>query len=279
MQPDATIHVCGPDIRWCGNEAGDTRTSEWSVVPRRTSDTEKIASNSQQADDFSFRLRKIRASDRDLGSRTILQNEDALIWYPAEVNTSIRPGWFYHACEDEKIKSLDTLISIYEHSVGGNATFLLNIPPTPEGLLHPKDVARLRQFGEYLRNTYRNNLLLEDCILDASASVSNCRIGSVLIDDDSYYQPARDIPTLITLRWSKSQTVRRIVLKEQIQLSQRIESFAVDSLVGNEWITQYEGTVVGYKKIVCLPDIRTSSLRIRIIESRDLPTLKYLAIY
>ena len=76
--------MCGPDIRWCGNEAGDTRPSEWSVVPARTRDTEKIASLSQQADDESFRQRKISASDKDLGSREALREEQELIWYPAE---------------------------------------------------------------------------------------------------------------------------------------------------------------------------------------------------
>ena len=113
LQPNACIHVCGPDIRWCGNEAGHTRPSEWSVVPRRTMDTEKIASLSQQADDESFRLRPIRAQDLDLGSRQFLKDETDLIWYPAEVNTSIRPGWFWHESENDQVKSLDHLIGIY----------------------------------------------------------------------------------------------------------------------------------------------------------------------
>ena len=73
LQPDACIHVCGPDVRWCGNEAGDTRPSEWSVVPRRASETEKIAQESQQAEDTSFRERKIKATDQDLGSREVLE--------------------------------------------------------------------------------------------------------------------------------------------------------------------------------------------------------------
>ena len=121
--------MCGPDVRWCGNEAGSTRESEWSVVPLRTRDTEKIQENSQKQDDTQFRERIVRASDQDLGSYELIKDEKELIWYPAEVNTSIRPGWFYHEEEDDQVKSLETLISIYEHSVGGNATFLLNIPP------------------------------------------------------------------------------------------------------------------------------------------------------
>ena len=151
LQQEACIHVCGPDIRWCGNEAGQTRPAEWSVVPRRTTDTEKIASASQQEDDPSFRLRPIRAWDQDLGSREILADETDLVWYPAEVNTSIRPGWFWHAAENDQVKPLSMLIDIYEKSVGGNATFLLNIPPDRRGLFDDPDIRRLQEFGAYLR--------------------------------------------------------------------------------------------------------------------------------
>ena len=98
-------------------------------MPRRMLDTEKIASKSQQSDNEEFREQKITAGDRYLGSRVALENEPDLIWYPAEVNTSIRPGWFYHEQEDDNVRSLESLLDIYYRSVGGNATFLLNIPP------------------------------------------------------------------------------------------------------------------------------------------------------
>lgn len=92
IQPNACICVCGPDIRWCGNEAGHTRSSEWSVVPRRLSWEETVEGKSQTEDNTEFRQKIIRSEDLDLGSRTALKNEDDLIWYPVEVNTSIRPG-------------------------------------------------------------------------------------------------------------------------------------------------------------------------------------------
>ena len=158
LQPGACIHVCGPDVRWCGNEAGYTRKSEWSVVPERTRDTEKIKEKSQQEDSTAFRERRITARDEDLGSYDLVKNEEHLVWYPAEVNTSIRPGWFYHESEDDKVKPLSELIHVYEGSVGGNATFLLNIPPMPSGLFHENDVRRLHEFGRYLRETSGNNL-------------------------------------------------------------------------------------------------------------------------
>ena len=134
LQPNACISVCGPDIRWCGNEAGHTRPAEWSVVPKRAKNSEIIAEKSQQEDNEEFRQRRVDARDEDLGSRQALENEQELIWYPAEVNTSIRPGWFWHSAENSQVKPLSALTEIYEKSVGGNATFLLNIPPNRQGL-------------------------------------------------------------------------------------------------------------------------------------------------
>ena len=143
LQPGACISVCGPDIRWCGNEAGQTRPEEWSVVPARLKDAEKIMDDSQKEDSAAFRERPIRSSDEDLGSCSRLAGETDLIWYPAEVDVSIRPGWFYHREEDGRVKSLKQLICIYETSVGGNAMLLLNVPPGPSGKISPADVERV----------------------------------------------------------------------------------------------------------------------------------------
>ena len=279
LQPEACIHVCGPDIRWCGNEAGDTRDAEWSVVPRRTADTEKIASASQQQDDAAFRLRTIRAQDRDLGSRALLADEPELIWYPAEVNTSIRPGWFWHAAEDEQVRPLEKLIDIYEKSVGGNATFLLNIPPTSEGLFHPNDVARLQQLGDYIRASYSSNLA-EEAALTADPAAPGHAADNLLTDDDSCYQPVQETAqATLTLRWHTPHTIRRIVLKEQLRFSQRVEAFAVDALIGGQWQQIASGTVIGHQRILPLQPLETAALRIRILDARVSPILRFIGVY
>lgn len=280
LQPDACIHVCGPDIRWCGNEAGDTRESEWSVVPTRTADTEKVASNSQQSDDTAFRQRIISARDRDLGSRSILANEQDLIWYPAEVNTSIRPGWFWHPEEDGQVKPLEKLVDIYEKSVGGNATFLLNIPPTKEGRFHETDIARLRAFGTYLKESYCRNLLQDAASLTASPAAEGHEIDCVRTEDDRCYIPASGDGTAeITVIWDTERAIRRIVLQEQIMLSQRVERFAIDAWIDGAWKQIAENTVIGYKRIIATERVFTRSVRIRILDSRAAPTLKFIGIY
>ncbi len=257
LQPNACIHVCGPDVRWCGNEAGDTREAEWSVVPLRTRDTEKVASASQQADDTAFRQRAIRAQDRDLGSREILKDEQELIWYPAEVNTSIRPGWFWHAAEDDQVRPLEKLIDIYEKSVGGNATFLLNIPPTREGLFHENDVTRLKELGAYIRNSYARNLLDEE-----GAVCNSTEDGRV-----------------ITVTLPRTRHIRRIVLMEDLRCSQRVERYEIDTRMGDTWQTVSRGTVIGHKRIAVLQNIVTDAIRIRITDVRVKPVMRFVGIY
>ena len=258
LQPEACINVCGPDIRWCGNEAGHTRPAEWSVVPARTRDTEKIAENSQKEDNEEFRQRKISAWDQDLGSRGLLEKEHELVWYPAEVNTSIRPGWFWHESENDKVRPLQDLIHVYENSVGGNSTFLLNIPPTNEGLFHENDVKRLHEIGEYLRKEYAVNLAEQ-----SGASIETGENGKTVL-----------------VRLSKVSAVSHVVLQEDIRFSQRVESFHIEAQQDGVYKTVYSGTVIGYKKIITFePAIYTDSLRIIIEDSRKDPKVMFVGVY
>ncbi|MCK7473243.1 MAG: alpha-L-fucosidase [Rhodopseudomonas palustris] len=149
LQPKAVISIMGPDARWIGNEAGVTRESEWSVIPvvglRRRCPSKKnpggIAGLDAQAADLG-------SMDQDRRRRP--GGAGGLIWYPGQVDVSIRPGWFYHAAEDDKVKTLDHLLDIYYTSVGGNAQLLLNIPPDKRGRIHENDARRLKELGDRL---------------------------------------------------------------------------------------------------------------------------------
>ena len=275
LQPDACINVCGPDIRWCGNEAGYTRKSEWSVVPKRTRDTEKISADSQHEDNEAFRVRKVRAQDEDLGSRELLRNEQELVWYPAEVNTSIRPGWFWHEAENDQVKSLKELLHVYYNSVGGNATFLLNIPPTREGLFHENDVQRLRELGESLRKAFRVNLLETAALSSESGDPEPLRTD----DYTDGWTPELNAMA-VTAQWTAPVHVGNIVLKENIREGQRVECFTVEirGAQEDEFRDVFPGTVIGYKRIIPL-DLRASAVRIRIRDSRTAPVLSFFGVY
>ena len=280
LQPMACISVCGPDVRWCGNEAGDTRDAEWSVVPKRTADTEKVASASQHEDQAEFRQRKISAKDRDLGSREMLKDEHDLIWYPAEVNTSIRPGWFWHESENSQVRPLTELISIYEHSVGGNATFLLNIPPDRRGLLHEQDVQRLHEFGDWIRRSFTRNLLQQYSISCHASSVApGSQPEYALTSDSEAFWMAEEEQAVFTADWHVMERVTHIVLSENIRCSQRIEQFCIDLLTEHGWKEIAAHETVGYKYICPVASVSASAVRIRIHKSRLAPTLSFVGVY
>ena len=280
LQPDACIAVCGPDIRWCGNEAGHTRTAEWSVVPKRLINAEKTAEKSQKQDNDEFRLRKISSADEDLGSREIMKDETEFAWFPAEVNTSIRPGWFWHESENDKVRSLKDLINIYMNSVGGNATFLLNVPPTNEGLIHENDVKLLKEIGLYLERSFQYNLT-ENAILLSDTHADGHSIDTTRIDSyDQFFMTEKgNTNASIAIKWNAPVQIGNIVLKENICCSQRVERFEVEALIDGIYIKIYNGTVIGYKRIIPLGEIETKEIRIKITDSRTEPTISFIGVY
>ncbi len=279
LQPEAVISICGPDVRWCGNEAGKSRESEWSVVPVSCADICKIAERSQQADDAEF-IKKFSYDDEDLGSREVIRNEPELMWYPCEVNTSIRPGWFYHEAHDNQVRSLDELIRIYYGSVGGNSCFLLNIPPNKEGLFHENDVQRLRELGQFIRKTFGKNVADGAQIAADNTKDGFAAEAMLQQNPDTYWCTDEGVETAnIEIKLSAVSTFDRIVLQECIRQGQRIEKFKIAYFDSGEWKPLYAGTVVGYKKICCFDMVTTDRIKITIEESRWQPTLSFVGVY
>lgn len=280
LQPGAVISVCGPDVRWVGNEAGHCRESEWSVVPAVLTRAEWTQERSQKEDDREF-ARRINTQDADLGSREAIRGIRELVWYPAEVNTSIRPGWFYHPSEDDKVRTVDELLSTYYGSVGGNACFLLNVPPDRRGLIHERDAAVLEQLGQILRATFAENLASQAKVYASDTLDEGHKVENVLDGDmDTYWRPSdgNESP-VIEIDLLRPVTFDRIVLCEHIRSSQRIERFTVYYKNDGDWVECYRGTVVGYKRICCIERVEARYLRIEINESRFYPTLSEIGVY
>jgi alpha-L-fucosidase len=282
-QPGAAISVCGPDVRWCGNEAGHCRSSEWSVVPAALRDTEKTAEKCQKIDDGAF-SRLIRADDQDLGSREALRGAVELAWYPAEVNTSIRPGWFYHESEDSRVKSVDELLDIYFSSVGGNATFLLNVPPDRRGLIHETDAARLAELGSRLMATFARNLA-EGAAACASESSDDQHSAAEALKGgaETHWRPKEETERAeLRVNFPRGTAFDLVVLREHVlHCGQRVESFVLESLRDGDggWDEIYRGTVIGYKRICRTKASRTRALRLRILESRWFPSIEFIGVY
>ena len=255
MQPNANIAICGEDIRWVGNEAGKARKNEYSVVPASLKQCEAIEKNSQNAEGDAARLQKVDTMDEDLGSRNILKNNANLSWYTAEVDVSIRKGWFYHKKDDRTVKSARRLFKIYLTSVGNNCTLLLNIPPTDKGVICAKDVRNLKALGKKINDITAYPVLEQN-------------IGELKADQG-----------YLEFNFDSEKKLKYFVISEDLAYSQRIEKFDLYIKKPNgSYKRAYQGTIVGAKKIVKLNKKATGAVLV-IRQSRSTPHIKSVGFY
>lgn len=281
LQPKAMIAIMGPDARWVGTESGYGRQTEWSVLPGSNMDQEKISKGSQQkALDGAFIPRDLM--DEDLGSREKIENASSLIWYPAEIDVSIRPRWFYHKDDDDLVKSPYKLVDIYYNSVGLNGVLLLNVPPDKEGLINDNDIKSLHGMRYILDETFKENL-----VKNADVRGSNEREGNearFILDDDleTYWMTDEGISLAsIVIQLNNEQTFNRAMLQENILEGQRIEKFHLEYLSADEkeWNTFANGTTIGYKRLLRFPEVTTNKIKIVIDECRTNPTIASFGLY
>lgn len=273
LQPSATIAVSGPDVRWVGTETGYGRETEWSVVPADQMRTEVIADNSQKAAEFAPR----DLMDNDLGGRAKIAKAKSLVWYPAEIDVSIRPGWFHHPAENDKVKTPDKLMDIYYSSVGRNGVLLLNIPPDKEGLINESDVNALKAFKKQLDETFANNLLKT-----GKLTGSNPKKTALLFDgkDRSYWKMSgKSTPDVLEFKMEKPQKFDVLALQENLELGQRVESFVLEYKDGETWKKITEGTTIGYKRLLRFPAVTANEVRLRILSSRMTPAIAEIGLY
>lgn len=246
LQPNAITAIMGRDVRWVGNESGLGRETEWSATVVPPSSLARAAATKEALG--------IDEMSKDLGSREMLEKAKELFWYPSEVDVSIRPGWFYH--EYESPKTLGALANIYFQSVGMNSSLLLNIPPNREGKLANVDVQRIQELGRFVRQ------------FNARDAVRVFKPFTLEVGDYKEVELNDD------------QMVSAILLQEEIAKGQRVESFELEALVGNEWRKIGKGTTIGYKRIILLEQpVRATKLRLKLLESRGVANISRLAAH
>ncbi len=270
LAPEAVIFGKGPDVRWCGNEAGNTRKAEWSVIPI-----------SKPVDKFDWP----DMTDQDLGSLNKLQEclsrGGYLHWYPAETDTSIRQGWFWRD-EEQYVKKTKHILDIWYRSIGGNTVLLLNIPPNRNGLFTERDSKVLMEVGQHLRETFKTNLAKGATAAASDVRGSGFEVVNALDGDTSTCWMPSDWTTqaelVVTLDGEK--TFNCVMFQEQIRdYGQRIAEFAVDAYIEGKWQQIANGQTVGYKRICRTKDVTTDKVRIRILDSRVCPTISNFALF
>jgi len=267
LQPDAVIAIMGPDARWVGTESGYGRETEWSVLPVDEDPASAIF------------VPKDRTAE-DLGSRDKLASARALIWYPAETDVSIRPGWFYHPTQDSEVKAPEKLLDIYESSVGRNGVLLLNIPPDTRGRIHENDERSLLGLRRLLDATYGTNLAAGAAARASGAAAGRGPEHVLDGDPDTFWSaPVGSEAGEIVFDLAAPVVFDRIVLQEHIRSGQRIEAFSLDVEENGAWKTIARGTTVGYKRILRFPRVTAGRVRLAIGKSRTAPTLTSFGLY
>jgi alpha-L-fucosidase len=261
LQPNALIFSdAGPDIRWIGNESGIAGETNWSTI---------------NSDDII--IGKADAKYLNVG------DPDGRRWVSGECDVSIRPGWFYHQKEDDKVKTPQQLIDIFYKSVGRNGTLLLNIPPDRRGLFHENDVASLKEFRMILNETFKTDLASGGTITASNCRGNNAKFSPKNLLDhnsDTYWAVDDGIKKAeIELILSKSILFDRIMLQEPTRFGQRISEFSVEAWLNNTWLEVCRGTTIGYKRLLRIDPIQTDRVRILIKDSKGTVAISNIGIY
>ena len=252
LAPNAVIFG-REDVRWGGNESGATRASEWNVIPYHENPNEMT------------RFHDLPGAD--LGSREKLYAGRYLHYQQAEIDTSIREGWFYRDDHTQNVRSADDIFDIYERTVGGNATFILNIPPNREGLFAAADVAALQETGKRIRDTYDTDLLA-----GATDTPKELTDGN----DETFVEYTAPM----VMRLPQAVTLNRVTLQEPVaKRGERVEAHAIDAWINGAWQEVSRATNIGYKRILRFDAVTTDRLRLRILQTRATPFISTIAAH
>lgn len=250
----------GPDIRWVGNESGRGYDVNWAT--------------------FNGRGRWPGVTNNDSLHHGDKGGTD---WVPAECDVSIRPGWFWHAAQNDKVKSVETLLDIYYESVGRGCNLLLNLPPDRRGLLYETDVARLRAFGQTLRATFRTDLARGKTVTASNVRGNSDEFGPARLTDgdrDTYWATDDDVRTAtLVVDFGGPTEWDNVRLQEQIELGQRVAAFTLEARVDGHWQPLAKGATIGPHRIVRTPRVTADQLRVKLVQSAACPTLSTVEVY
>lgn len=266
LQPNTVIFSdAGPDIRWVGNEKGFAGETNWS--PRDNEGTFPGFADEKA----------LNAGD-----------ENGTVWLPAECDVSIRPGWFYHANEDDKLKSVEQLMNIYYGSVGRNANLLLNIGVDRRGLVNENDERRLMEFKRARDEAFRENLAGKTNLTKGKAKATNVRGNDLRFNaektvdgDPKTYWATDDSVTAASLEidFGREIEFNAFLAQESIALGQRVKKFSLQIWNGGGWETIAQQTTIGYKRILRFPAVKTGKLKFNIEAAKACPTITNIEVY
>jgi alpha-L-fucosidase len=261
LQPGTCIWSdAGPDARWVGNESGVAGQTCWTTLNRADfapgqADSKRLSSGDRPGTD----------------------------WVPAECDVSIRPGWFYHSKEDEKVRSPQNLLELYFKSVGRGASLLLNIPPDRRGQIHENDVQALRGFRKLLDQTFAHNLAMGAVITASNTRGNDSHFAPENVLDsrrDTYWTTDDGVTNAeLVMEFSKPTALSIARLREFLPLGQRVEAFELEQWKDGQWVEVATGTSIGNCRLLRFEPVTTRKVRLRIVKSAATPAIAELGLF
>jgi alpha-L-fucosidase len=262
LQPNAIIWSDnGPDARWVGNEHGFAYETTWSPLLRDS----------------------IYGGMPNYNTKYAMGQENGTHWVPAEADVSIRPNWYYHKSEDNKVKTLKELLDIYYYSVGRNSTLLLNLPVDRRGLVHENDEKQLKKLTAQLKEDFATNLALHATVsaTHVHGNTSKYKPEHAVDGNKNTYWTTNDNVTMasITIDFEKPTTFNRFLVQEYIPLGQRVKQFSLEAEIDGTWKTIENQTTIGYKRILRFEAVKSSKIRLHIQASKGCPLISNIGVY
>ena len=262
LEPDILFFSdAGPGVRWVGNERGIAGETNWNTISPDT----------------------LYAGKPGITDLLNSGHPEGTHWIPAEVDVSIRPGWFYHEKEDSLVKSPEKLFDIYLTSVGRGSTLLLNVPPDKRGRIHENDVAALEGWRKLLDEAFKNDLALKSTVTASEHRGESKRFAASNVTDgdkDTYWTTNDEtISASLEIDLARRGEIKYVMIQEYIRLGQRVNAFTVDYWDGNTWSPLASATTIGYKRILTFDPVETDKVRITIKDSRACPVISNVEVY
>jgi alpha-L-fucosidase len=247
LQPDAVMFSdAGPDVRWCGNEGGFTSATCWAKLRHDGFAPGKVESM----------------------QRLVEGDADGDTWRPAEVDVSIRPGWFWHPTE--RARSGANLFNLWLASVGRGAGLNLNLTPDRRGLIPESDIVELTRFRGLVEAFTAIDLA-------RGRGVGSC---AALTDGDrDTWWAASECTAEVVIELGAGRDIAGIRLEEAIAFGQRVEAFACDVRAWGAWYECARGTTIGAQRILPLAPMSADAVRLRILASQAPAVLARIMVY
>lgn len=224
------------DLRWGGSESGTVEYPCWSTFPHPFSHSNYT--------DMNKHMELLKHGDKD-----------GQYWVPVMADAPLRGAngrheWFWEPGDENNLCSLNSLMNMYEKSVGRNATLIMGLTPDPTGLIATGDVQRLKEWGTEINRRFATPL----------ATTSGTKKSLILT-----------LP--------QKQSVNYCIIQEDIAKGERIRQYKVEAKVNGKWQTVCSGESVGHKRIEKFNPVETTALRLTILQSIALPEIMNFSAY